>query len=158
MAANPLLDAFRALPATSDPLRLSFQVRQARYQLRRRYAWAIPTDEAISLLLACSPLVEIGAGTGYWASLVAAAGGEIRAFDNAPPYLRPNRWCDDTLFHPVAEGGVEMAAFHSDHSLFLCWPPLGSFAADLLDHYRGNQLLYVGERWEGWNADQRSPT
>jgi hypothetical protein len=34
------------------------------------YAYATPTPQAIDALLTCSPLVEVGAGTGYWASLI----------------------------------------------------------------------------------------
>ena len=55
---------------------------EARAGLVRRYGLAIPTDEAIAACVARSPLVEIGAGLGYWASLIAQQGGDIAAYDD----------------------------------------------------------------------------
>ena len=42
----------------------------ARGILIKRYAFAIPSDEALDALADVSPLVEMGAGTGYWAYLL----------------------------------------------------------------------------------------
>lgn len=50
----------------------------------RMYAFAVPTAAAIEVLKQHSPLVEIGAGTGYWASLLQKAGGDIVALDSQP--------------------------------------------------------------------------
>jgi hypothetical protein len=36
----------------------------------RQYAWAIPTTEAIQVMHHFSPVIEIGAGKGYWGSLL----------------------------------------------------------------------------------------
>jgi hypothetical protein len=47
-----------------------------RHALVDRYGWAIPTDEAIAALVELSPLVEIGAGRGYWAHLLRQAGAD----------------------------------------------------------------------------------
>jgi len=48
-------------------------------------AYAIPSTEALEALAGLGmPLVECGAGTGYWASLLRARGVEITAYDIAP--------------------------------------------------------------------------
>lgn len=118
--------------------------RSARDVLTKRYAWAIPSPAAISMLVRHSPIVEIGAGKGYWASLVAAAGGRILCFDKHPP---KDQW------HPVVRGGPDMASKHSDKTLFLCWPPYwDNMASECLQAYRGQTLVYVGETEGGCNA------
>lgn len=50
----------------------------------RMYAFAVPTSEAIAVLKRYSPVVEVGAGTGYWASLLRKAGADVTALDCQP--------------------------------------------------------------------------
>lgn len=49
------------------------------------YAYAAPNAAALEALLAQSPLLELGAGTGYWARLLRGAGADVLALDIAPP-------------------------------------------------------------------------
>lgn len=52
--------------------------------LVHRYAWAVPSPQAIKWIAErCPRIVEIGAGRGYWAKLLAGAGVDILAFDIA---------------------------------------------------------------------------
>ena len=46
-------------------------------RLRREYAWALPDERALRVLEAYAPLVEVGAGKGYWASLLHARGVDV---------------------------------------------------------------------------------
>ena len=64
---NPYLEEFTALSGETDEGRFSFMrpTCDRRAGLTAKYAWAVPTDEAIDAVVALSPLVEIGAGTGY---------------------------------------------------------------------------------------------
>ena len=39
----------------------------ARKDAVQQYAWAVPTEEALDVLSEHAPLVEVGAGSGYWA-------------------------------------------------------------------------------------------
>jgi hypothetical protein len=57
------------------------QLRLARHAFIRAWGFSIPCKEAVSALTKLSPLVEIGAGTGYWTSLLSAAGADILATD-----------------------------------------------------------------------------
>jgi hypothetical protein len=54
--------------------------------LRRMYSWAVPTDEAIAAIANASPfgVVEVGAGTGYWAMLLRHRGVDVLAYDRTP--------------------------------------------------------------------------
>jgi hypothetical protein len=109
------------------------------------------------MLVRYSPIVEIGAGTGYWARLVADAGGDILAYDKHPPKLgKADYWAKEVeSYYPVHTGGPRMAERHSDRTLFLCWPPNGlPMAARCLDFYRGATLIFVGER-SGLTGDDR---
>lgn len=101
----------------------------ALHEVRRkavaRYAWAIPSDDALEVVAKHGPIVEIGAGTGYWAALLASRGVDIVCYDGDPPVAGAiNHWHEEEgVYHPVEQGGPEMAALHPDRTLFLCWPP-----------------------------------
>ena len=143
---NPLLAAFEAV----DQRREFWLGHPIRNNLCKQFAWAIPNAEAIQALAKLGPIVEIGAGTGYWASLIAAVGGDIVAYD-AKPYH--NYWCGGT-YHPILTGGPEMAQKHSNRTLLLCWPPYDeAMAADALLAYEGRTVAYVGEGCGGCTGD-----
>ncbi len=113
------------------------------------FAWAIPTEEAIDELVKHSPLIEIPAGRGYWASLVAKKGGDIVCFDSLEDNPNKNR-----QWYPVTEGSYEKLDSHPDRTLFICWPPYGSELADqLLSRYKNKNFIYVGEGEGGCNGD-----
>ena len=69
----------------------------------QKYAWAIPNDDALMEIAKCTPLIEIGAGTGYWAWLLRQLGVDILAFDKNPPghHLK-------SKFHPTAVTWTEV--------------------------------------------------
>lgn len=54
------------------------------FRLRREFAYAVPSHDALAILSSLSPVVEIGAGTGYWASLLRARGATVYAYDIEP--------------------------------------------------------------------------
>jgi hypothetical protein len=138
-------------------------------QLQHQYAWAIPDQAAIELLVRHSPIVEIGAGRGYWASLVQAAGGDVVCYDENPPdSSTENIWCppdgiktvfqtvakiDTLVFTKIREGGPEKVLEHQDRTLFLCWPPMSTMAHEAVTNYTGDTVIYVGEGDGGCTAD-----
>lgn len=93
------------------------------------------------------PLVEIGAGTGYWASKLRAAGVDVIAFDQAPPDGdAPNRYhAPSPTWTAVLAGDQTVLAAHSNRALFVCWPPLFSSLGDCLSHYTGNTVARIGD-------------
>lgn len=120
--------------------------------LVRRYAWAIPTEEAIQTIIEFGPIVEMGAGTGYWAHLVQLMGGDVIAYDPNPPSKETslenlNIWHSDTTFFNVLTAGPEALNKHSDRALLLCWPPDDSaMATECLAEWEGDIVIYVGDR------------
>lgn len=99
---------------------------EERYRWCKKYSWAIPSMEALDRIAALGPVIEIGAGTGYWAYLLRALGVDVKAFDVAPPGVVgvKNGWHDGAeTWTKVCQGGPERAAYEAHRTLFLCWPP-----------------------------------
>ncbi len=130
-----------------------------RPELSRRFSWAIPNDaaiEAIAEVAAGRGIVEVGAGTGYWAALLEQAGVDVLATDAAPP--APSLGDDHNLWHAEASTWVEVhhvdgataAADSNGRVLFLCWPPsINDMALEALEAYTGDTVVYVGEWTNG---------
>jgi hypothetical protein len=139
----------------SNRISESFALREICVQ---KYTWAIPNKAAIKMLVKHSPIVEIGAGTGYWAALVKDAGGDIVAFDAHPPHIDSDKnqyHPNQAMFFPVKRGFESAAAKHSDRSLFLCWPPYNSqMAHRSLQLYTGQTVIFVGEGNGGCTGDE----
>lgn len=122
----------------------------------RRYAFAVPTDEALTTLARWAPIVELGAGTGYWCHLLRLRGVDCVAYDRAPPDRadNPHRFQRYTWTH-VEPGDIDVLARYADRALFLCWPPYrDAFAARAVQAFAGNTLLYIGEPRGGHTADE----
>ena len=116
-------------------------------KLAQRYAYVFPSDSSLATLAKLGPLVEIGAGTGYWAHRLRAIGVDIVAFDQAPPdQERTNRYHSPTqTWTPVEQGDQTVLSRHADRSLFLCWPPLFSSLGDCLTYYDGDTVACIGD-------------
>jgi hypothetical protein len=120
--------------------------------LTERFAFAIPTDLALAVISEHSPrgVVELGAGTGFWAHLLHSAGVDVVAYDRAPPGSPDNRWFHSSAaWFPVATGDETVVDRHSDRTLLIVWPTRNEvWAADALDRYAaagGTTVVYVGE-------------
>lgn len=125
-----------------------------RHELVMKYSWAVPTDEALDTIKRHSEngLVEIGAGTGYWAGLLRARGVDVVAYDLQPydSYNADGQWSE------VLRGGQSKVREHPDRTLFLCWPPYNRpMAREALRYYAGDTLVYIGEGYGGCTGDDR---
>jgi hypothetical protein len=128
---------------------------RSRHEMCRAYSFALPTPKAVRTLVDFSPLVEIGAGTGYWAMLVKQAGGEVVAYDLCPG--KGNKYSFTRDFGNVLPGD-ERALFEIDsrHTLFLCWPNYNTdFAYNCLSFFNGRRIVYIGEEKGGCTASDR---
>lgn len=124
-------------------------------QLVYTFAWAIPSPADIAFLvkaLAGRPVLEMGAGTGYWAWQLSQREVDVLAFDDfswANAYRTPI-----TQYHPVHEGSVEQIPLHPNRILMLCWPPYEDpLAYEALRAYQGELLIYIGENEGGCCGD-----
>jgi|ERR1035437_1690485 hypothetical protein len=120
---------------------------QERRELAMRYSYAIPSTKALELIGKYSPLIEMGAGNGYWSHLLQERGTDIIAFDIAPPANGKNeKFIGNKTWTKVWKGDQKALLSHSDRTLFLCWPPYQEkMASGMLKAYKGDYLIYVGE-------------
>lgn len=154
---NPYLELVLELggPSVYDQWHVAFDdaMGLARTKLVKHFAWAVPDEPALELVGATGKVVEIGAGGGYWASLLHNRGVEVHAYDPEPGQSNYSTF----LWRRVLEGKAEPAADHPDCTLFLCWPSYSSgFATEALDRYTdagGKRVAYVGEYEGGCCAD-----
>jgi len=121
----------------------------------RRYAFGVPNGAALAAIERCAPIVELGAGTGYWAYLLRNRGVEVVAFDLAPPDQAPNAYrFEPRTWTEVKTGGVEILDQYPDPTLLLCWPGYkDAFADEALRAYSGQVLIYIGEPAGGHTAN-----
>jgi hypothetical protein len=115
--------------------------------LAQHYAYVFPSDSTLAILAGLGPLVEMGAGTGYWAYRLRSIGVDIVAFDQAPlDGERANRYHSRTPpWTHVEQGDQTALSGYADRALFLCWPPLFSSLGDCLTYYRGDTVAYIGD-------------
>lgn len=122
--------------------------------IRNSHAWSVPTPDALRLLAAEGPLLEVGCGNGLWAQLLAEEyGADIKAFDTAEWKGEfGERDGNDAMMGNrlpiVRAGGPEQVQAHPDRTLLLMWPDYGgrgSFGSACLEQYTGETLLLVGE-------------
>lgn len=124
------------------------EVVERRDDLVREYAWGIPNGEAVRTLARYGPILEVGAGKGYWSMCILAAGGDAIATD-ADPF----RFGDGTWTDVVGMGAVDaIDEFGEGRTLFICWPPKQDWVAEALRSFDGEYVAYVGEGRTGVTA------
>jgi hypothetical protein len=137
LAASPLAGMAAWIGAGKAPLAAT--LRQAGYTsdaergdtwlVRRAFVanwgFSIPCADAIKALHSISPLVELGAGSGYWTALMRAAGADMVATDTvsegSPGYdLTAGLHCE---IEPL--GGVAAVRAYPNRNVFCSWPSEG---------------------------------
>lgn len=132
----------------------SSRLAYAQMVLQDAYAYAIPSPESVNWIVErCTgmPLIECGAGRGYWARQLDRAGLQVAAYDNDVP---------GRVWHPVehsVSAGLPVKA-GKQHVLFLSWPPGWNdpMATEVLREFQGvggRRLIYIGEPRGGKTAN-----
>jgi hypothetical protein len=116
----------------------------ARERMRKLYGFAIPTDAAIRMIADLGDeIVEIGAGSGYWAHLLSKAGASVRAYDNGSwsGFFNEKPWFD------VRRGGPGMIRHFPSAVVLIVWPPYDDpMAFNVAKRIRiGQYFVFVGE-------------
>jgi hypothetical protein len=136
-----------------------YEEKKDRSTLCQKYSFAIPTEEAIKGIVKHSPIIEIGAGNGYWAHLIEQFGGKIVAFDNNK---RNQEWSKSSKhknyfvknWFPVKYGDEKEIKNYPDHTLFLCWIEYcGEYGLNCLKRYKGKYFIHIGEGEGGCTAN-----
>jgi hypothetical protein len=146
------LDPDLGITPLSDPAGLPAGHRDP---LVRRYSWAIPSPGDIAWLkrvLDGRSLVEIGAGSGYWAWQARQAGIDVIAYEPKP--VTDNDDVTGPAYTDLERGDHQAASKHPDRALLICWPTYdASWAAQTLTAYQGDLLIYIGDDPGGCCAD-----
>ncbi|MEW2353045.1 hypothetical protein [Spirillospora sp. NPDC029432] len=167
VSPNPYWDIVEPLVVECDGRRVvnggradgSARLAFAQMILQATYAYAIPAPQTIEWMAGfCAdlPIVELGAGRGYWAGQLANAGLTVQAYDSEPPDRAgnasfPGAAGQADTWYPVGNL-TEFAALArpGDCVLFLCWPPGwgDAMSSEVLSQFEaagGQRLVYIGE-------------
>lgn len=146
-----------ALEEVLPKLRKAHEIEQLflRMDLGQEYTWAVPNKEALIAIYdfaAGRGIVEVGAGNGYWASMLRQMGLDVLAYDAHPLELGSgNPYHIGKSYTEIKLGGTEVAAQHPDRVLLLGYPTPGEpVGADALKQFMaagGEQFVYVGSRY-----------
>lgn len=172
-AQNPYWEIVRHMPARADwhgagrspegywvgdvqVIRRSHDAGLDRTSLCARYAWSIPSPGSVAWIANLAGergVVEIGAGSGYWAWQLSQASVDVVAYD-PHPVGEDNKFAKRGPYYPVRIGDESAAADHGDRALMLCWPSYCTdFAEQAVRAYPGDLLVYIGEGHGGCCAD-----
>lgn len=134
--------------------------------LQAAYTYAVPSPETLAWVKNFAgdrKVVELGAGRGYWARLLADGGLPVRAFDSEPPDSSenasfPKAGRQQSVWFPVDDLDGFGSELNADAVLFLCWPPgwgnrMASEALELFESRGGRRVIYLGESKGGKTGD-----
>ncbi len=118
-----------------------------------KYSWAIPNQRALNIIKHFSPIIEIGSGKGYWASLLKRQNVDVEAFDrhiyNIPASYGKNKKNKTPKLWTIVKKGdarMLMKKCYQKHTLMLCYPDEDSeMSMDCLERYDGEYLIHIGE-------------
>lgn len=139
-------------PGLFDPASFS-RVFALRERFVGEFSFALPSQDVLDAIAARSTrIVEVGAGSGFWARLMAQRGFDIVATNAAEGH----DYAQTLGRHHRVEGLDARAAIlaYPDRDVLCVWP---SYDQDwirkaILDMKPGRYLFYVGE-WHGCTAD-----
>ena len=101
-----------------------------------RFSCSIPNERVLDAIACFGPVLEIGAGSGYWAYLLKNKGVDIVSVDNRvlETCWFPEVIIQDGLIYLMNNAGC------ANRSLMLCWP---TCSFEILKAYRGNLLILI---------------
>lgn len=131
----------------------SFRNYEVRNTFINKFGFCILTDEIAKTVATYGPLIEIGAGSGYWAHEIRCAGGDIIATDPGTGSYAGNGGWKNPWIEIERIGGVEAVTKYPERNLLTVWPDYsGAWAYETLCAFKGSTVLYAGEN-RGCTAD-----
>jgi hypothetical protein len=131
---------------------------QTREAYIARFGFAVLTAPIVRALAPYAPLLEVGAGSGYWTYELKKAGIDSIATDPGTGRYRnvgtSGHW--EEFWTPVERlTGPEAVAKYPTRTLLTVWPDLAEWGAQTLLAFEGKLVLYGGEGPGGCTADDR---
>ena len=122
------------------------------------FAWASLNYPDLQFIASYSPLIELGAGSGLYAYIMASMGADIIAYDTSVskdtrgkdiPIEFSHSWKSLPSYNMVRKGDETMAGQNPMRTLLLIWPSNNDqWSTRAVDNYRrvgGRVIIYVGE-------------
>ncbi|CAK4079254.1 unnamed protein product [Aphanomyces euteiches] len=120
-----------------------------------KYSWAVPDERALRIIKHYGPIVEMGAGTGYWGRLLQLRGVDIKCFDLHVPGEEKEEDDEEEeeerrTWMTVEKGTPEVLKKHKKRTLMLCYPDdyedsEESMSLECLNNYSGDTVIHIGE-------------
>lgn len=102
--------------------------------LHKSHAYVCPDKPLLEELVSLGPIVEIGAGTGYWARLISDMGGDVVAIDVRASKSSP--WC------AIIQGDERLLDQYPDRTLLMVRPFNGQSEA-VVSKWKGSRMIVV---------------
>lgn len=121
----------------------------------QKFGFAICTGKAIKAISAFAPIVEVGAGCGYWSYELRKAGVDVIATEPNPG----QKWNEKMEPWPIWTemeklDGVEAVQKYPTRNLLTVWPSYDDpWAQYTLQKFTADYVLYIGEGHGGCTAD-----
>ena len=114
-----------------------------RNEFINRFGFAILDSGAVEFIRPYSPILEVGAGLGYWTHELKQAGMDVVATD---PDTR-GRWPGITPWTSVEKlSALDAISKYPGRNLLTSWPDRDDpWAAEALMKFQGERVIYVGE-------------
>lgn len=111
-----------------------------RHVMCSKFTFAIPTFELLQVITKYQPILEIGAGSGFWAALLKKNNCDIIATTINDEY------------HPFPEKFTEIEKLpaidavkkYPDRTVFCSWPSIGTWTEETLPHIK-KRLILISE-------------
>jgi len=121
-----------------------------RYECTCKFGYSIPCSEVVEAVVRDSPILDVGAGTGYWTKILRDAGADVVASDI-------HVWKNAKLVFGVEIKKMDAAKaikVYPNRNVFMSWPSVHeSWAAEAVKQIQpGRLLFYLGE-WKGCTGD-----
>lgn len=157
-----LLDKEKDSRSTEERCNIHLDQIRLRHEYITKFGFAIPTEAALKTIAALQPILEIGAGSGYWAY-------EIRKLTKKIIPVEPRlteygfwkdgkrtsgHWEDKTWTSVVKITGEEAVKQYPEMNLLFCWPDYEDpWSGQVLKQSKCKFVAYVGE-WGGCTGNE----
>lgn len=151
---NGSIDTLREMSYFSDLIKKADEGKDIRdrHAIINEYAFPLLDDDAIDKIASYSPILDLGAGSGYNAYLLTQAGADVLAIDNFDWHNHHKPW--EKMWFDITKGDVKDVAKYPDKTLFMSWPNyLETMAYDALKVFKGKIIIYIGESKNGCTAN-----
>lgn len=124
----PPAEALRAAGLVAEPRDpdTTAALRLVRGAFIRAWGYSVPCAEAVIALRKLRPLVEVGAGTGYWTAMLQSAGHDMIATDLQAEGVLSHGFRIGAHCSIESLEGQEAVRLHPERDVFCSWPTQGS--------------------------------